>query len=119
MSYQAIKEFLMEIVERYQKSDKAEKTKMLTEATLVTKLTRKHLIRVLKQSKEAISRKKASGRKKTYDPEILSPHIKFVWMQMERISSRRMKAAFPDWLPFYRRQEPTFTPQMNLLADLR
>jgi hypothetical protein len=117
MSYQAMKEYLIAIVERYQKADKSGKSQMLTEATEVTKLSRKHLIRVLKQSKDVISKKKPSGRKKKYDPEILIPHIQFLWIQMERISSRRMKAAFLDWLSFYRQQEPTFTPQMNLWLE--
>jgi hypothetical protein len=89
MSYQTIKEYLMAVVERYQKADKSGKSKMLTEAVAVTKLSRKHLIRVLKQPKEVIAKRKASGRKKKYDPEILNPHIKFLWIQMERISDCR------------------------------
>jgi hypothetical protein len=115
MSYQAIKEYLMAVVERYQKADKSGKSKMLTEAVAVTKLSRKHLIRVLKQPKEAIAKKKASGRKKKYDPEILNPHIQFLWIQMERISARRMKVALSDWLPFYK--DPAFTTQVRLWLD--
>jgi hypothetical protein len=115
MSYQAIKEYLVAIVERYEKANKSEKSKMLTEAVAVTKLSRKHLIRVLNQSKEVISQKKPSGRKKKYDPEKLNPHLQFLWIQMERISARRMKAAFVDWLPFYR--EPAFTPQLRLWLE--
>jgi hypothetical protein len=115
MSYQAIKEYLVAIVERYGKANKSGKSKMLTEAVAVTKLSRKHLIRVLKLPKEAIEKKKASGRKKKYDPEKLNPHIEFLWIQMERISARRMKAGLVDWLPFY--DEPSFTPQISLWLD--
>jgi hypothetical protein len=115
MSYQAIKEYLVAIVERYEKANKSEKSKMLTEAESVTKLSRKHLIRVLKQPKEVIAKKKASGRNKKYDPEILVPHIRFLHLQMEQISARRMKVAMPDWLPFY--NAPQFTQQARLWLD--
>lgn len=115
MSYQAIKEYLMAVVERYQKADKSGKSKMLTEAVAVTKLSRKHLIRVLKQPKEVIAKKKASGRKKKYEPEVLVPHIRFLHLQMEQISARRMKVAFSDWLPFY--NAPAFTQQARLWLE--
>jgi hypothetical protein len=115
MSYQAIKEYLVAIVERYEKADKSGKSKLLTEAEAVTKLSRKHLIRVLKLPKEVIAKKKSSGRKKKYDPELLNPHIQFLWIQMERISARRMKVALADWLPFYK--EPDFTPQLSIWLD--
>ena len=115
MSYQAIKEYLMAIADRYKKANKQEKSKMLIEAEQVTELSRKHLIRTLQAPTEQIAKKKPSGRKKVYEPEILVPHIRFLWIQMERISGRRMKAAFPDWLRFY--QDPAFTPQVRLLLE--
>lgn len=111
MSYQALKEYLVAIVDRYRKLDRKGKTALLNEATQVTGLTRKHLIRVLKEPKEALARKKASGRRPKYDAALLIPHLRFLWIQMERISARRMKAAFTDWLPFYR--EPSYSPQIQ------
>lgn len=115
MSYQATKEYLIAIVNRYKNLDKLGKTKLLNEAAQVTQLTRKHLIRLLKRPQEVLANKKASGRKRTYPPELLTPHLKFLWIQMERISARRMKAAFPDWLPFY--HSPEFTPQLSLWLE--
>lgn len=111
MSYQALKEYLVAIIDRYKKLDKKGKTALLNEATQVTGLTRKHLIRVLKEPKEQLAKKKASGRRSTYDPTLLVPHLRFLWIQMERISARRMKAALSDWLPFYR--EPSYSPQIQ------
>ena len=99
MSYQAVKEYLVAIVDRYEKADKSGKSQILTEAGQVTQLSRKHLIRVLNQPKEAIAQRKSSGRKKKYDPERLIPHIRFLWIEMERISSRRMKAGLADCVP--------------------
>ncbi len=115
MSYQAIKEYLIAILTRYQQADKKGKTNLLNEATQVTHLSRKHLIRCLKLPKEALQRKKLSGRRAKYSPELLLPHIRYLWGQMERISGRRMKAAYPDWLPV--NPQPEFTPQVQLLLE--
>ena len=115
MSYQAIKEYLVAIVSRYKKLDRKGKTALLNEATQVTKLSRKHLIRLLKQPEEVLAKKKSSGRRPKYPPELLLPHLKFLWIQMERISGRRMKAAYVDWLPFYK--HPEFTPQLRRLVE--
>ena len=115
MSYQATKEYLAAIVDRYKKGSKAEKTKMLSEAESVTKLTRKHLVRLLKLSKEKILKKKSSGRPKKYPVDLLLPHIQFLWVQMERISAKRMKEAYSDWLPVYK--EPTFTQELRLMVE--
>lgn len=115
MSYQALKEYLVRIVDRYKNADKQGKTVLLNEATQVTELSRKHLIRLLKQPKEVLAKKKASGRKPKYPKDMLITHIKTLWIQMERISGRRMKAAYPDWLPFYK--HPEFTPQIRLLLE--
>ena len=82
MSYQAIKEYLIVIMDRYKNLDKQGKTTLLNEATQVTSLTRKHVIRLLKQPKEVLAKKKASGRKRSYPPELLIPHLKFLWIQM-------------------------------------
>jgi hypothetical protein len=110
-----LKEYLTAIVDRYKKLDRKGKTALLNEATQVTRLSRKHLIRLLKQPKEILAQKKASGRKAKYSRELLLPHIRALWIQMERISGRRMKAAYADWLPFYK--HPEFTPQIRLLLE--
>ena len=46
--------------------------------------------------------KKGSGRPLIYSRAELIPYIKFLWMKMEKISAKRMKAAMPDWLPKYK-----------------
>ena len=91
MSYQAIKEYLIAILTRYQQADKKGKTNLLNEAAQVTQLSRKHLIRCLKLPKEELQRKKLSGRRAKYSPELLLPHITL----FEFINSRRIK--LPPW----------------------
>lgn len=117
MSYQAIREYLVAIVERYKKLDRKNKTALLNEATQVTGLSRKHLIRQLQNPKEVLAKRKPSGRKPKYDPVILTPFIAFLWVQMERISARRMKAAFRDWLPAYEKEDPRFTVAIRLQLE--
>lgn len=115
MSYQAIKEYLVVIVSRYKNLDRKGKTALLNEATEVTKLSRKHLIKLLKRPAEVLAKKSPAGRKPTYPPELLLSHVRRLWIQMERISGRRMKAAYPDWLPLYKHFE--CTSQIKLLLE--
>ena len=115
MSYQATKEYLAAVADRYKKGTKQDKSKMLTEAMSVTGLTRKHLVRLLKLPKDKILKKKASGRPKKYPVPLLLPHIQFIWIQMERISARRMMAAYSDWLPDYK--SPEFNQELRLMVE--
>ena len=115
MSYQAVKEYLIVIVKRYQRGSKIEKSRLLTEATQVTQLSRKHLIRILGRPELDLIKRKKSGRKPLYSAESLVPHIEFLWIQMERITARRMKAALPEWLAFYESKD--FSIQIRLALE--
>jgi hypothetical protein len=114
MSYHAIKEYFLAIMDRYHSSGKIGKTCLLNEVELVTKLSRKHIIRLLHQPREVIQGKKRSGRKPTYEKDRLLPHIEHLWKQMERISGKRMKAALPCWLPFYESDGFTFKDRLSI-----
>ena len=115
MSYQAIKEYLAVIVDGYKKSSKTEKSKILTQASRITGLSRKHLVRMMKESKEKLLKRKASGRPKKFPRALLIPHIQFLWIQMERVSAKRMKANYPDWLPLYKAEN--FTTEVRLMLE--
>jgi hypothetical protein len=101
-------EHIKRIQERYQHSDKRQKTAMLTEFCLTWNLDRKHAIKLLGGRRGGL-RKKA-GRKARYD-ERLVKHLLVIWDSMERIHPKRMKAAMPIWLPFYR--DPEFDPNLK------
>lgn len=101
MSYQAVVEYLIAIQGQYQASSRAEKSALLDHAQLVTGRSRKQLIRRLALGQEKLSQKPKSGRPNRFDKEALKPHIYYLWEQMERVSAKRMKAAFKDWLRFY------------------
>jgi hypothetical protein len=115
MSYQAIKEYLAVVVDGYKKLKKSEKTKTINDAMRFTGLTRKHLVRLLGGTRESILKKKASGRPKKFPREQLVHHIAFLWVQMERVSAKRMKANYADWLPLYK--SDTFTIQVRLMLE--
>lgn len=115
MSYQAVKEYLAVIQEGYKKSPKHEKTRILTEASRITGLSRKHVVRMLGLPPLKLLRRKSSGRPKKYPFKDLLPHIQFLWNQMERISASRMKEAYSDWLHLY--QNPEFTQAIRFMID--
>jgi len=112
LSYPSILEYLIAISPRYQVANKAGKSKMLTEAQLVTRLSRKHLIKQLNQPLETLKRGKSSGRQATYDRKLLEPHLRYLYLQMERISAKRMKVALAEWLTYYK--DERCTPQIRL-----
>ncbi len=101
-------EYIKRIQERYREADKRKKTIMLTEFCLTWNVDRKHAIKLL-NGKRGGPKKKA-GRKARYD-ERLVHHITVMWDSMERIHPKRIKAAIPIWLPFYR--DPEFDPNLK------
>lgn len=101
-------EHIKRIQERYQHGSRAQKTTMLTEFCLTWDLDRKHAIKLL-AGKRGPEKKKA-GRKARYDERLIK-HLLVLWDSMERIHPKRMKAALPIWLPFYR--DPEFDPSLK------
>jgi hypothetical protein len=115
MSYQAIREYINRIRLRYRDSTKNEKGRILLEAVKVTELSRKHLIRILNEPEEIVGPKKGAGKPTIYPEEILLPHIRAIWISMERISGKRMKAGLQDWLPHY--NAPGFDKHVQMLLE--
>ena len=105
MDLVAVRGYIEAINEEYQSGNKQEKTKLLDVSERVLKLHRKHLIRRLnfKQFENIENYSiETRGRPKTYDYEALKPHISYLWNQMERVCSKRMKEALKEWLPLYK-----------------
>lgn len=88
--------------DRYRGSDKRKKAMILTEFCLTWNVERKHAIKLI-NGKRGGPRRKA-GRKSFYDEKLVR-HLTVLWDSMERIHPKRMKAAIPIWLPFYRDPE--------------
>ncbi len=101
VSYPAIIEYLQALAKIYFNSKKDKKTQLLNDASQITGHHRKSLIRILNSSPVIENKKNNCGAKIKYPPELLLPHVRYLWIMMERITAKRMKAAFNDWLPLY------------------
>lgn len=95
--------YLSEIRLRYRNSTKKEKTQILNEFCQICHYSRKYAIRILKG--EITPRSQRPGPKPRYR-EVLDS-LKELWLLMGQMCSKKMKAALPLWLPFYRTTERT------------
>lgn len=109
MSIGARKEYLKAIWGRYRKAGRKEKTVILNEYVQVTGLNRKYAIWRLRQSLERFEGRSRAGAPRRYDRAELLPFVRELWLSMEQIGAKRMKAAMAIWLPFYRESDETFT----------
>lgn len=109
--HELIADHIKRIEARYRDADKRAKKSILNEFCHTWDVGRKYAIRLL-GGKRRPSGKKA-GRPPRYDGRLVR-HLTVLWDSMERICSKRMKAALPLWLPFYR--DPEFDP--NLKAQM-
>lgn len=101
-------EYLKAIRERYYRSSKKQKSLILDELCATTGLNRKYAIRILaKGHKEG---KKNSGRTRLYSLDSII-HLRKLWHIMDHICSKKMKAALPIWLEFYK--APNFTDHVK------
>ncbi len=108
MSYQSIIEYLESLARIYVKSKRQKKSLLLDQACEITGRHRKSLVRILNSEIVKNNKKGKCGARVKYPEELLLPHLKFLWISMERISPKRMKAAFKDWLPFYNEEDVTY-----------
>ena len=94
-----------EIYARYQKANKAAKSKILDEFCEVCGYHRKHALRLLRKGnkptrypKKAVKR---SGRKPLYDATLLALPLRRIWQASDYMCGKRLKAVMPYWLPHY------------------
>lgn len=91
--------YLETVRSRYQKITKKEKSLILNEFCNVCGYERKYAIRILWSHVEPRSRR--PGPKRIYSHQVI-PHLIYFWNAMNRCCSKKMKAALPLWMPFYR-----------------
>ncbi|MCB0415449.1 MAG: hypothetical protein KDD50_14025 [Bdellovibrionales bacterium] len=99
MSHTAKKQYLIAILERYQKSSKKYKKAILDEFCAVCGYSRKYAIRLLNNPFETNQLKKQGLRPK-YSKET-KEHLIALWHAMGRICSKRLVKAMPEWLEYY------------------
>jgi hypothetical protein len=101
-------EHIKRLKERYKESSKQAKKFILNDVCLTWGIERKHAIKLLNGTKGKPGTKR--GRKARYDAALVR-HVFVLWVAMERICPKRMKAALPYWIPFYR--DPEFDPNLK------
>lgn len=106
--HELIKDHIKRIAPRYRDADKGAKKSILDEFCNTWGVGRKYAIRLLGGKREPSGKK--AGRPAKYDGRLLR-HLTVIWDSMERICPKRMKAALPIWVPFYR--DPEFDPKMK------
>ncbi len=112
MTYEARREYLEAIRERYQKSMKKQKRMILDEFCKSAGYCRKYAIRILNGTVEPRARK--PGPKSKY-VSVLS-HLKDLWEVLDRPCSKKLKAAIPNLLDYYRHEDMTKDKERKLRA---
>lgn len=107
-THELLKEHIKRVKERYSTSSKWEKTQILNELCRTWSVSRKYIISRL--GGRRVPTGKSRGRKPKYDFRLVE-HVTVLWDSMERICEKRMKAALPIWLPFYK--HPGLTPKLR------
>lgn len=110
--------YLEQIRERYRKSGRVQKAKILDEFCAVCGYHRKYAIRLLrtKPKKKPLAR---PGRKPEYNhPEMINA-LRRIWLATDQMCGKRLKAAFPLWLPHDQAEHgPYPAPVGELLARI-
>jgi len=97
MSLSAKREYPAKIHGRYQRAGRPHRSRILDEFCLNCGDHRKAALRLLRRPLLRAGRKRP-GPKPTYDPVVLLPVLKEVWLASDQLCSKLLKAALPDWL---------------------
>jgi hypothetical protein len=109
------KVYYYQIIERYQKSTKKEKSVILAEFCAVCGYNKKYAIRILNKSFKPKTYINHAGTKPKYKSDEFISVLKIFWTSSDYLCSKRLKAAIPSWLPFY---ESTFGVLDQNIKDL-
>lgn len=85
--------------QRYVRSNKEKKHKLLDELCDLTGMNRKYLIRKLNQ--KSTRKRRRRGAKPLYKAEIYLPIMRAIWLASDQACSKKFKVILPEWLPFY------------------
>jgi transposase InsO family protein len=100
MSLSAKREYLARIHGRYQRAGRLHKSRILDEFCLNCGYHRKVAVRLLCRPLRRPSSKRP-GPKRIYDPAVLLPMLKAVWLSSDQLCSKLLKAALPEWIERY------------------
>src|SRR6478752_61473 len=85
---------------RYLKGNRKVKKAILDEFCASSGYNRKSAIRLFTRGLLG-DRDRPCGQRKKYDPKLLLPPLKDIWLATDQMCGARLVAALPMWLPFY------------------
>jgi hypothetical protein len=101
MSKNEKKAYYYQIIERYQKSSKKDKSIILQEFCNVCGYNKKYAIRILNKSFKPKTSINHAGSKPKYYSEDFINTLKIFWSSSDYMCSKRLKVSIPLWIPFY------------------
>jgi hypothetical protein len=105
MSPYSRSDYLKAIYHRYHASCRKGKSLILREFCEVCGYHPKYAIRLLGKGLLSRSKKKPGKKPRYHSPEFIH-HLKTIWLATDQLCSKRLKAALPLWLPYYKKQTP-------------
>jgi hypothetical protein len=112
MSLSAKREYLARIYGRYQRAGRLHKGRILEEFCLNCGYHRKAALRLLNRPLRREARKRP-GPRPAYDPAVLLPPLKAIWLLSEQLCSKLLRAALPLWLDHYEQQYGTLPVEVR------
>lgn len=113
MSLSAKRESLARIHGRYQRAGRPHKTRILDEFCATCGYHRKSALRLLGRPLRPPGTRARPGPKRTYEPAVLLPVLKVIWLASDQLCSKLLKAALPEWLAHYERQHSPLTAEVK------
>lgn len=118
MSLPSKREYLTKIHGRYQRAGKEHKSRILEEFCLICGYHRKAALRLLNRPLLQAPRRRP-GPEPRYEPTVVLPPLKAIWLASDQLCSKLLKAALPEWLGLYEQTHgPLTTPVRQLLLDI-
>jgi hypothetical protein len=102
MSLSAKREALARIHGRYQRGGRLHKKLILDEFCATCGYHRKAALRLLNRALP-LGPPRRPGPKVLYDPVVMLPVLKAVWLSSDQLCSKLLKAALPEWLEHHER----------------
>jgi len=96
---------------RYHHSNRAGKSKLLDEVVDLYGYNRKYMIQ--RFSGLIYRNHERRGPKRKYDPQKVLPVLKNIWLTSDQLCSKKLKAALPEWLPYYDQSVDVLDPAVK------
>ncbi len=113
MSLSAKRETLARLYGRYQRAGRRHKQRILDEFCATCGYHRKSALRLLNRPFSTPGSRKRPGPKPTYDPVVLRPALKVVWLASDQLCSKLLHAAMPEWVTHYETHHTPLSPEVK------